>query len=182
MDKNSVFGEIIEKGQNTVSNTVSNTTTSAANDISQTVAEQIGIKPKSQTQPQATGQNPPQAVVDNVSSPNTSEATKEIVEDFYAPTDNNSNTSSNPSASEGLDTQQKLAKVRQELLEQHKTEYYDPLFAYESKKAEPTKAEIVEQEEYKKMQELALSQQKKSEDIALQKAKTAVEANRGVAG
>lgn len=180
MDKPQIVGELIEKGQKTTSNTVS--------DIADTFAEQIGVTPKSASAQNQTS-NQPQTSQDQTSSSGNqqgaevSEATKEIVEDFYAPSDNSQNTSSNPSSdSSEPQVQAQLAKVRQELLQQHKSEYYDPLFAYENKKPEPTKAQVMEQEEKMKMQELQISQQKKNEDIATTRAQIAVEANRGVAG
>ena len=179
MDKNSVFGEVLEKGQNAVGNTASNVATNTVSDLSQTVAEQLGIKPKSQTYQ---GQVPQVSVSDNIDlGAQSSEATKEIVEDFYSPSDitsNNTSESSNPQ----FQIQEKLAKVRRELLQQHNTEYYDPLIAYEQKRPEPTKADVIEQEEAQKMQALALEQQQGSSDIATTRAQNAVESNRGVAG
>ena len=186
MDKNSIIGEVLEKGQNAVANTMSNTATNTASDISQTVSEQLGFKSKTsqtqnvnQTQAFSNQQNLPQNPQAEVS-----DNTREIVDDFYSPSDNtNSNSSSNNSQNTTLSSepqiQAKLAKVRQEL---HKEVYYDPLIAYEQKKQEPTKAEVMEQAESQKMQELAISQQKQNADIATTRAKIAVEANRGVAG
>lgn len=180
MDKpGGLVGEFIEKGQKTTSNVVS--------DIADSVSEQVGVaKPTSQQQAagSSSGQVGQSQQDPNAQGAEVSEATKEIVEDFYAPSDKNPNTlqSSSQNQNPTTDTQDKLARVRQELLQQHTSEYYDPLFAYENKKPEATKADVIEQEDYKKMQELALDQQKKNEDIALVNAKTAVEAHRGAAG
>jgi hypothetical protein len=179
MDKpGGLVGELIEKGQKTTSNTVS--------DIADTFAEQVGVPPKTGSSQnnqlgnqQKASQDQTAVSQSSLQGAEVSEATKEIVEDFYAPSDTSSNSSQNSSEPQ---TQAKLAKVRQELLQQHKTEYYDPLFAYENKKQEPTKAEAMEQEENRKMQELQINQQKKNEDISITRAQIAIEANRGVAG
>ena len=184
MDKNSVFGEVLEKGQTAVTNAVTNTANNTANDISQTIAEQVGIAAKSQVQQsgqsqssQATGAG------DNIGGANPSEATREIVEDFYSPSDNvSSNNNQAPLQTSEPQTQAKLASVRKQLQNQHDEVYYDPLFSYENKKPEPSKADVIEQEESQKMQALAIEQQKKDGDIAKTRAQIAVEANRGVAG
>jgi hypothetical protein len=190
MDKMGMFGEMLEKGQQTVQNTVK----SAVSDVTGTVAGQIGAKPeaspdafvgKAQSQAQnqtqtANSTKPESSIPQAASSPET----LDLVKEFYAPSDDAQATAANPQQ-EQAQTQDKLAKLRQEL---HSGTYYEPLIAYETKKPgqeEEAVAEKVEREEEEEEQEKMQLEQKKakdSQDIATSRAQRATEANRGVAG
>jgi len=172
MDKPSgLVGELIEKGQKSAS--------LAASDVTQTVQDQVGLKneassqsPQVQNQTQQPQETPRAFDEDN-------ERTKEVVQDFYAPSDDTQNRVGDPNA---LD-QQKLAQVRQQLYQElHNEVYYNPLFAYESKQQVERPAEVAEQKEQQKMQELEIKQVKKSQDLAVLRKQTTVEANRGTVG
>jgi len=84
--------------------------------------------------------------------------------------------------------EQKIQELRALAQRLHKETYYDPIIAYEKKKegqGEEAKAEKPEREEKEEEQEKMQLEQKKAkddQDIATTRAKTAVEANRGVAG
>ena len=153
IDPNNQLGEIIEKGQNTTAAQVS--------DIAQRLKGQVLGSDKKTPQVQ------PETLPQDIGS---SDRTTEMVKDLYSPS-----TSTTPVASVQADTQ-KLASVRQQLQAMHRQTYSDPLFDYEKRKPEPTKAEEQEQEEKNKLQELAQKQEKKDNDIALQRAKTSIEA------
>ena len=183
MDKNSAFGELMEKGQQA---TVANTQ-KVASDIAGSVAGQLGFKNEkgandtqnSQQQVQqapasvpqeGTGQ-PTEALEDN-------ELTKEMVEDFYSPSTNiPQNTSSDQQ--EEMITQQKLAELRRQL---HQEVYYDPLVNPKKQEEEERSAERVERQEKEEMQDLEQKEADKPPPIAVQRAQTSTEMNRGVAG
>jgi hypothetical protein len=179
MDKNGMFGELLEQGQQTVQNTVKSTVS--------TVAGQIGVQNKTNNvhQPQDQSQQP-QALQSsesaNVEAASTPE-TMDLVKEFYAPS-SDAQASVNP-AQEQAETQAKLAQLRQEL---HSAEYYEPLIAYETKKpgqGEEATAEKLEREEQEEEQEEMVLEQKKAkddQDIATIRAQTAIESNRGAAG
>jgi hypothetical protein len=171
------FGEILEQGKQTTTNTVKTAISDTANSIS----GQIGIKNETNARVQnPTKQAANQAdenVLPNQQTGVDNEFTKEMVEDFYAPS-SNASPGSRPKNQEEYETQQKLLKIRQDL---HNETYYDPLFAYEHKKEEKP-AETVQREEQQQMQELAQNQEKKLPPLAVQRAQTSVEINRGVSG
>ena len=191
MDKNGFFGEMLEKGQQTVQNTVK----SAVSDIAGSVTSQIGVKPEAspdaqgkaqtQAQNQTQVQSPPSgepAIPQAAATPETIE----LVKEFYAPSDDNQKVSPVDKQKSDAEAQAKLQKLRQEL---HQTEYYEPLIAYEKKKPgqgeEEGAAERVEKqekEEQQKKMELEEKKAKEKQDIATSRAQRAVEANRGVAG
>jgi hypothetical protein len=185
-----MFGEMLEKGQQTVPKTVK----SAVSDVAGSVAGQLGVKPeaspdaqgKAQTQAQNQAQAQSQPPAENtIPQAASSPETKELVKEFYAPSDDSAPASPADKQKAQAEAQQKLAKLRQEL---HQSTYYEPLIAYEKKKPgqeEEGAAERVEkqekEEEQKKM-ELEEKKAKESKDIATSRAQRAVEANRGVAG
>jgi hypothetical protein len=188
MDKMGVFGEMLEKGQQTVQSTAK----AAVSDVTNTVAGQIGVKPeaspdaqgKTQVRPQNQTQALPKTEPTVLQAASSSE-TLDLVKEFYAPSDDVQapNAARNPQQ-EQAETQAKLAKLRQEL---HQSTYYDPLIAYETKKPqeEEAVAEKVEREEKEEDREKIELQQKKAkdtQDIATSRAQRATEANRGVAG
>ena len=187
IDPNSQIGEILEKGQKVTDTAISDVATSVKGQI-------IGEKnPAGQTQniSQIT-QPPPQAQIPSQDTNTASEAmaaaeqTREVVADFYSQSDQVVQAA--PSQSSAAD-EANLAKTREELKKQqelyqslHKQVYYDPLFAYENKREEKSKAQEIEEEKQVKMQELAQTQAKKDKDLAVRKAQTTVEINRGVSG
>ena len=183
MDKNGMFGELLEQGQQVMQNTVK----SAVSDVAGTVAGQIGVQnktnkvhqPQDQSQQHQTPQSAESADGEAASTPETMELVKEFYSssgDVQAPT--------NP-AQEQAETKAKLAKLRQEL---HSEEYYEPLIAYETKKpgqGEEAVAEKIEREEKEEDQEKMVLEEKKAkddQDIATSRAQRAVESNRGAAG
>jgi hypothetical protein len=190
MDKMGMFGEMLEKGQQTVQNTVKST----ASDVAGSVSSQLGVKQeaspdaqaKTQTQVQGQTQNQAQPPTENVvPQAASSTETKELVKEFYASSDDAPPVSLQDKQKAQTEAQQKLAKLRQEL---HQGTYYDPLIAYETKKPQDEEegaAERVEkqekEEEQKKMQ-LEEKKAKETQDIATSRAQRTTEANRGVAG
>lgn len=183
IDPNSQVGEILEKGQKVTDTAVSDVTTSLKGQI-------LGDK-KPANQAQNTSQNAqplPQAQIPSQDVNTASEAmaaqesTKEVVSNFYSLSDQTTQQTPSQSAAED---QANLVKTREELKQYqdlHKEVYYNPLFAYENKKEEKSKAQEIEEEKQVKMQELAQTQAKKDQDIAVQRAQTTVEVNRGVSG
>lgn len=180
MDKNSAFGELTEKGQQAASNTAQK----AVSDVASSVAGQLGFRNESasnttqntqQVQDQAPAQVPsergsePQPLEDN-------ELTKEMVEDFYAPSNPAQNLTSEQQ--EELDTKERLVTLRKEL---HDQIYYDPL-VNPKKVDEERPAERVERQEKQEMQDLQQKDAEKPPPIAVQRAQTSTEMNRGVAG
>lgn len=185
-----MFGEMLEKGQQTTIKTVR----TAVSDVSGSVGNQLGVKSEAspdakgqaQSQQQQTqGQNQPQP---EPSSPQaqSSPETMDLVKEFYAPSSGDTPIV-DPQAKQKdqVETQAKLAKLRQEL---HQTEYYEPLIAYETKKPQEEQESTAEkldrekkEEEQTKMQ-LEEKKAKEQQDIATSRAQRAVEANRGVAG
>jgi hypothetical protein len=85
-----------------------------------------------------------------------------------------------------IEAQQKLANLRHEL---HRSEYYDPLLAHETKTEQEEdedsaakRVEKQEQEEEQKKQQLEQKKAEEDQDIAKTRAQTKVESNRGAAG
>jgi hypothetical protein len=191
MDKMGMFGEMLEKGQQTVQNTVK----SAVSDVAGSVGNQLGVKPeaspdKGKGQTQNQNQNQTQVQAPPSGEPSLPQAasspeTIDLVKEFYAPSDDNQKAAPVDKQKSEMETQQKLAKLRQEL---HRGEYYEPLIAYETKKPQEKeegvaeKVEREEKEEEQKKMQLEEKKAKEDRDIATTRAKTAVEANRGVAG
>lgn len=111
------------------------------------------------------------------------ERTKEVVSEFYAKSDTNNIQSK---TQEQMDTQEQLIKTREELRhfqDLHKETYYEPLIAYETKnpQQEESSSERVEKQEMQDLEEKN-EKQKNMQPLAVAKAQTAVEANRGVSG
>ncbi len=152
IDPNNQLGEIIEKGQNT--------TTAQVSDVAQRLKGQVLGGDKKDPQVNQDKQSP-EAI--------SNDRTNEMIKDLYSPSE-----SSVPVASVQADAQ-KLSNIRKQLQELHMQTYAGPLFDYERKKPEPTKAEEKEQEEKGKLQELAQKQAKKDNDIAVMRAKTSIE-------
>lgn len=157
MNPNDVLGEVLEKGQKTA--------VSAASDVSGSVQSQIGIANESAT-------NLPQT-----------DRTKEMVKDFYSPSDD---TSQNPTTEEQekYQTDQKLAKVRQKLhQEQHNEVYFNQLQnAGAPKQHEETTVEKLEKEEKNERWELQQKEAEKPPPLAAQRAAQRVERFPGASG
>lgn len=154
IDPNSVVGELLEKGQNT--------TKAQVGDIANRLKGQIIGDEKKPSQTSVQDRNPQADAL-------AAEQTQEMVKDLYSPS-----TQKTPVASVQNDAVQ-LANVRKQLQSMHQSTYVDPLFSYENKKREPTKAEEKEQDERQKMQELAVVQEKKNKDSALQMKQRSIE-------
>lgn len=182
MDKNSPFGELMEKGQQTASDT----TQKAASDVVMSVAGQLGLKNESasnnaqntqQTQNQASVPAEPSSQPQDGQALEDSELTKEMVEEFYAPSAEFPQNMS-ISEQEDADTKLKLVALRKQL---HDEFYYNPLVNPKNQEEERP-AERVERQEKEEMQDLQQKEADKPAPIAVQRAQTSTEMNRGVAG
>ena len=197
MDKNGFFGEMLEKGQQTVGNTVK----SAVSDVAGSVATQIGIKTEASPDAQGTAQvqgqtagaqnqNQQPGETTQVQAASTDE-TKQFVKEFYSPSvDLPANLTpelaQQMQQKDKMESQQKLANLRHEL---HKEGYYDPLIEHETKSEQEgeddSAAKRVEKQEQEEEQEKMQLQEKKAQDdqdIAKVRAQTKTEANRGAMG
>jgi hypothetical protein len=197
MDKNGFFGEMLEKGQQAVTQGTKN----VVSDVAGSVGGQIGIKTDASPDAQGIAQNQGQTNTQNQQQPATeapqvkaasTEDTLQFVKEFYAPS---TELPENPTPEmqqqmqqkDYVETQQKLVNLRHEL---HKNEYYDPLIAHETKKPEEEEAddsaakrvEKQEQEEEQEKMELQEKKAKDDQDIATTRAQTKTEANRGAMG
>jgi hypothetical protein len=182
---------MLEKGQHTAANAVK----SAVSDVAGSVAGQIGVKTEASPDNQGGVQNQGQTNAQNQTQKPTetsqvraasTEETKQFVKEFYAPSvELPEETIQQAQQKDQLETQQKLANLRQEL---HKKGYYEPLIAYETKKPQEEeentseKLEREEKEEEQKKMELEEKKAQEKQDLAKTRAQTKVEANRGVAG
>ena len=190
MDKNGFFGEMLEKGQQTVTHSVKT--------VASDVASQIGIKTEASPDAQGVVQNQGQANTQNQPSGEapapqaaSTEATKQLVKDFYSPSSDlpenlTPEMQQQMQQKDQMESQQKMANLRHEL---HKSEYYDPLIAHETRKPEEEedknaakRVEKQEQEEEQKKMQLEEKQAKEDQDIAKTRAQTKTEANRGAMG
>ncbi len=171
------IGEILEQGGHASADAAK----TAASDVTHSFQGQVGIKNEpgstalqQQGQDQAMQAEP----VVNLSNANlANEETAELVRDFYAPTQ--SAAAATPQMQEEAMTQQKLTKLRQDL---HDQTYYDPLFSYEHKQEERPAETAEKEEEQKKMMELEQKEEEKKLPLAVQRAQTSIEVNRGVSG
>jgi hypothetical protein len=196
MDKNGFFGEMLEKGQQTVGNTVK----SAVSDVAGSVAMQIGIKQEpspdnqgsAQTQGQTNPQNQSQQFGESASVQAAStDETKQFVKEFYSPSvDLPANLTpelaQQMQQKDKLESQQKLTNLRHEL---HKEGYYDPLIAHETRSEQESgddsaakRVEKQEQEEEQGKMQLEEKKAQDDQDIAKVRAQTKTEANRGAMG
>jgi hypothetical protein len=192
MDKNGIFGEMLEKGQQAVTNSVKT--------VASDVAGQIGIKSEpspdapGQAQSQQTAGGSVQNQISEASAPQaaSTDETIQFVKEFYAPSselpDNlTPEVTQQLQQKDQMESQQKLANLRHEL---HKGEYYDPLIAHETKKSDEEeeddgaakRVEKQEQEEEQEKMQLEEKKAKDDEDIAKTRAQTKTEANRGAMG
>lgn len=195
MDKNGIFGEMLERGQQTVASSVKT--------VASDVKNQMGFG-KSESSPDNQGNPRSQGQQGNVQSQNqplkegskpqaaSTEETKLLVKEFYAPSSDipenlPPETQQQMQQKDQIESQQKIANLRHEL---HKSGYYDPLIAYETKKEEgeeeddnaAKRVEKQEQEEEQEKMELQEKRAKEDQDIATTRAQTKTEANRGAMG
>lgn len=166
MDPNSQIGELFEKGQNATQSTVS--------DVANALKGQVlGDKKPTPSSQNSTSQS--QQPVSSESVQNSTDHTKEVVGDFYAPSENTLRQAQN---SQSLQNDQaNLVKIRQELQSLHNEVYYKPLFAYENKKQQEEERPA-DKAEKQKMEDLKEEQEKRAkgdQDIAVQRAQKGVE-------
>lgn len=169
------LGELIEKGQNSTTNAVKTTISDAASSAS----TQIGLKNETNAQAQTQAQD--QVRQQGESTQVQTERTREMVRDFYSPSDD---LTQNNVQAQAVTDEQQLASVRQKLHQElHDKTYYEPLFAYEHNlnKTE-SKVEKLEREKQQEMQELEQKEAEKPPSLAVQRLQTHVEAHPGIAG
>lgn len=193
MDKNGIFGEMLERGQQTV--------TSSVKTVASDVASQMGFgknesSPDNQGQPQNQGQQNGQvqqqvSEESSISQAASTEETKQLVREFYAPSSDlpenlTPEMQQQMLQKDQVESQQRIANLKHEL---HKSEYYDPLIAHEAKREEEEEddgaAKRVEKQEQEEEQERMRLEEKKAkddQDIATTRAQTKTEANRGAMG
>lgn len=162
MDKNGVLGEVLEKGQSTVSKTGKTVVSAAANTVKIAANQVTANSDNKENQTEE---------ADNKTK------TKAMIKDIYAPS--NPNASAKPAEQIEAEDKAKLESLRQKL---HNEVYYDPLINRAKKGEEEERpAEKVERE---KMEDLRETQKKKEKQkpIAVQRAQNVIEANRGVSG
>lgn len=163
MDTNNLVGELLEKGKTTVASSVKNT----ASDLGNSVTSQLGMKNRLSTQNSTSTSTPSDQIGGAVgeatgqeTTDTSNEFTKEMVKDFYAP--------SAPvqplGQSEDVLTQQKIAQVRQRILqERHNDVYFNAINNADAPKArEERPAEKMERE---KMEDLQLNEQNKPNEL-----------------
>lgn len=170
-----LVGELIEKGQQT--------TTSATSDVVSTVQDQVGLKNESASPKQTANTNviqQDQSASRNVSEPThsnqsseTNERTKEMVKDFYSPSDDY--VQNTVQQQEQVDTDQRLVQVRQQLHQElHNEVYYHPLINPE-KPVEESKVDQLEQQKQQELQELQIKEAQKPQPLAVQRAQISTE-------
>ena len=194
MDRNGFFGEMLEKGQQTVTQGAKN----VVSDVAGSAASQIGLKTEASPDAQGTAQNQGQTNTQNQQPGETgqvqaasTEETKQFVKEFYSPSvelpeNLTPELTQQMQQKDQIESQQKLAKLRHDL---HKEGYYDPLIAHETKKPEEQEDESAakrvekqEQEEEQEKMQLEEKKAKEDQDIAKTRAQTKIEANRGAMG
>lgn len=177
MDKAGVFGEILEQGQSLTDKTGKAVKKQIADTAKAAVSQVAG----SGTQADQPGQNQPPT------------ADKNFVKDLYGikdkkqpkssqlkpPSQTSESSSEEVQDQKKIEEQQKLAKLRQEL---HQTTYYEPLINPKKEKPEERPAEKVEQEKQEEQFELQQKEKEKPAPLAVKRAQTSTEINRGVSG
>ena len=145
MDKNGMFGGLLETGKSTVSDTAKTT----VSDVSASVQSQLGI----QSEPSTASSNDQPAIADT-------ERTKEMVNEFYGVSDYQHG---QPLQAD-VDVQEQLRKDREELrrlMDRHATSYYEPLINPPKEKPQERAAERVERQVQEDMWELQQKEEKK---------------------
>jgi hypothetical protein len=182
MDKHGMFGEMLEQGQSAIK-----TAKKQMADTAKAAASQLGGNSQSSDQASQPGQVDQDQQVDNT----------QFVKDLYGIQGKKSSsaqtTQANQTNNQQLDStkvsedqdpkkieeKQKLAKLRQEL---HQEVYYDPLVNPKKEKPEERPAEKLEKEKQIEQMELQKKEEKKPAPLAVKRAQTSAEANRGVSG
>lgn len=168
MDKNSTFGQLFEQGKAAVDDSSKNVLATTKNQV-------LGNTPSAQKQPNLQSQEV-QAQL--------SEQSKEIIKDFYEPSQAGTQVKENENKEESL------ARVRGELqrLQQnmHQANYVEPLFSYEQKyknqvQQQQASQQEEEEEQQNKMEDLQTAQ-RKQQDLAKFRAQRNVEIKGAVAG
>lgn len=118
MDKNGIVGEVLERGQNTISDsakTAASDLIGSAQDISTSVQTQVGIKDSAQ----------------NITTNEDLEKIRETVREFYSPNvqDNSTQGMSDEQAQVQLqrDREELQKIINKRKMEQHGEEYFEPL-------------------------------------------------------
>lgn len=181
MDPVQSVGELIEQGQNSTVNTAK----AGVTDVTKTVQDQVGLKNETSSTSSTNNQSQTQKVQEQQqpTNANDNDRTTEVVRDFYSPSDDSVQTAT-PQQQEQMETEQRLAEVRQRLFqEQHNDVYYQPLISYEHKQQRvESKQEQLESQKRQEMQELEIKQANTPPPLAVTRAQTSTEMNRGVAG
>ncbi len=174
MDKPGLFGEVLEKGQ------------SAISDTTKAVKGQLtgfGKATKNQVAPDQESDRKPNT---NQSIPETNDSTnkeytKDMVKHLYGVEDSQNKDVDKSPRKETSSAKTKDEKRIQELKQKLHSEYYQRL-VHPPKQKEERPAEKVEREKAEEMQELEQKEAKKPTPLAVKRAQTSVEINRGVSG
>lgn len=160
MDTNNLIGEFLEKGKSAASTTVNQT----VSDIAGSVASQVGINnvlSKSSSQA-VQADHAGGSAGESVSAPIANEFTNEMVKDFYAPS-----VQRQPlNQSEEEMTQQRIAQVRQKILqERHNDVYFNAINSADvPKQREERPAEKAERQQ---MEDLHMDQKNKPSELPI---------------
>lgn len=172
-------GELIEKGQQTVLNT----TKTAVSDVSNTISDQVGLKNEANSSQATQNQSAPATEASGKASQEDLELTKEIVSDYYSPSQVQFN--AQQAELEEQQRQAQLSQVRQKLaLELHNEVYFNELRNAGAAKpqAQALEAEQMEETAKKDQMEHLQTSQKKQEDLAKFRAERRVEITGGIVG
>lgn len=178
MDKSGILGDI--GGQlGGLSKQIGSSIVKTPVDLTKTAKKQAGLTPEKKDE-SPTSQNAKPVASDK--------ETQEIVKSFYAKSDKDQTNKSNQSVSQQIGEQPKtqaeaqdLAKVRQQLQQQHKTTYYDPTFNPQKPKEEHP-VEKIEREEKEKEFEFQKKEKKKPKPLAVRRAAQKTERYPGASG
>jgi butyrate kinase len=107
------FGEIFEQGKQ-VSTAATIAVKNAVSDAASSASNQLGIQNEHGGNNPTSQNNQGQLPQGDFLGAVTSESTKELVKDFYAPSDSLAQTSTQTGSSDDLEAQQHLAKLRKE--------------------------------------------------------------------
>jgi hypothetical protein len=121
IDPNGVVGELLEQGQQV--------TKAQASDLANRLKGQVvggNVNQAAQSHQAPISQDMSSSVSEDELA---AQRTKEMVNDFYSPSEPTATATVNPNADA-----EKLSDVRRQLQQMHRSTYYDPLFAYENKK------------------------------------------------
>lgn len=147
-------------------------------DLTKTATKQVGLTPEKKDE----NSNMPGK------SATSDKENQEIVKSLYAKSDKNQTNKSNQSISQSIGEQpktqeeaQNLAKIRQQLQEQHKTTYYDPTFNPQ-KPEEERPVEKIERQEKEKEFEFQKKEEKKPKPLAVRRAAQKTERYPGSSG